>query len=436
MTKEFRKIDLISEKSELVQDIMDKKPTWIVRWGNTVIFFAFCTLVFLTWLVKYPDIIIAKITLTQLTPPITLISKATGPIAFFVDDHHLATKGEAIGYIRNPIDFREAQMFRDSMDYIMSDFEKIRDPSMTLFLEKTSNLGSMQARVNDFKAQIKKYQFNINYQPAEKEIAKLKVQIDHYQKVEEALQENIKTASIQFSLAQKDYERDAKLFAQSVLTAKEIESKERELLSVKSILEVAEIKKRETMVSIALLQTTLVRLINERERLEQELRSSIENIYQELITDMDVWREKFVLTAPESGTVSFFKFWKNEQFVFEGNEVVTIIPEDESRIIGRVESPLHNSGKIKIGQRVNILLDSYPYIEYGPLIGRVESISSLPHLDTYMLQVSLTDGLVTTFNKKIEFKHEMTGTAEIVTEDIRLIQRIFFQVTRSLRKNN
>lgn len=436
MKEGFRKIDLVEEKSELVQEIMKRKPSWVVLWGSTFIFGAITAIIFLLWLVRYPDIIVAKITLTNATPPITIISKANGPIVLLVEDNEQIIEGQPIAYIKSPIGFTEVRILSDSVSNLLVDYERLKDPLRTSFLENLSNLGSVQSSFNDFKEQVRKYQFFRNSHPLEKEMMTLKDQIDEYRKIEELVMENAKTLGRQYSLAKKDFDRDLKLFNESVISAKDIENKEKELLTVKSILENAQMKKQEILVSISLLRTSLVRLKNEEERLESELKSGVENTSKKLIADITTWEERYVLKSPSQGAVSFFKFWKNEQFVFEGNEVVSVIPQKESRIIGRVESPLYNSGKIKIGQRVNILLESYPYEEYGPLVGKIESISSLPRRESYMLQVSLNNGLVTTFNKRIDFKQEMIGKAEIVTEDMRLLERVFYQITRGLRMNN
>jgi len=42
----------------------------------------------------------------------------------------------------------------------------------------------------------------------------------------------------------------------------------------------------------------------------------------------------------------------------------------------------------------------------------------------------LTNDFVTTFQKTLEFKPEMSGTAEIVTDDLRLLERIFSQIRK------
>jgi hypothetical protein len=38
--------------------------------------------------------------------------------------------------------------------------------------------------------------------------------------------------------------------------------------------------------------------------------------------------------------------------------------------------------------------------------------------------------LVTTFNRKIDFRQEMSGQAEIITEDLSMLERLFYQFRR------
>jgi len=44
-----------------------------------------------------------------------------------------------------------------------------------------------------------------------------------------------------------------------------------------------------------------------------------------------------------------------------------------------------------------------------------------------LIDVALPNGLKTSYNKQITFQQEMKGSAEIVTEDLRLIERILYQ---------
>lgn len=64
----------------------------------------------------------------------------------------------------------------------------------------------------------------------------------------------------------------------------------------------------------------------------------------------------------------------------------------------------------------------------------VTSMAKVPSEDnTYFLAtVSLPDGLKTNFNKSMAYKSGLAGSAEIVTEDLRLIERLFYQIRRIL----
>ena len=77
-------------------------------------------------------------------------------------------------------------------------------------------------------------------------------------------------------------------------------------------------------------------------------------------------------------------------------------------------------------------LDNYPYAEYGALTGTVESISSLPKQGQYHLTITFPEGLVTQYGQTIPFQQQLQGTAEIITEDLRLLERLFYRLRASL----
>ena len=47
--------------------------------------------------------------------------------------------------------------------------------------------------------------------------------------------------------------------------------------------------------------------------------------------------------------------------------------------------------------------------------------------ENYFIEITLPNGLTTTFDKKIKFDRELTGRADIITDGVRLIERIFYQ---------
>ena len=147
------------------------------------------------------------------------------------------------------------------------------------------------------------------------------------------------------------------------------------------------------------------------------------------------WELRYVLKSNIKGKVSFLNVWNKNQNVNQGDLVFTVIPTENTQFIARLKTPQQNSGKIKIGQKVNIKLANYPDYEFGMLEGKVHNISLTPDKDGfYLVEVGLSKPLITSYNKKIAFKQEMQGAAEIVTEDLRLIQRFFYQIKKVFRR--
>ena len=50
------------------------------------------------------------------------------------------------------------------------------------------------------------------------------------------------------------------------------------------------------------------------------------------------------------------------------------------------------------------------------------------------VEVEFPDGLKTNYGKQLEFSQEMQGTAEIITEDVRLLERFFNPIKSLLKK--
>jgi len=147
------------------------------------------------------------------------------------------------------------------------------------------------------------------------------------------------------------------------------------------------------------------------------------------------WEYQYVLQSNINGKVAFLNYRYTNQTINQGDLVFTIIPSENSSFIAKLKTPAQNSGKIKVGQNVNIKLENYPDTEFGVLNGTVKNISLIPDKDgLYLIDVTLPKKLITSYNKQIDFKQEMRGSAEIITEDLRLIERFFYQFKEVIKR--
>jgi len=136
------------------------------------------------------------------------------------------------------------------------------------------------------------------------------------------------------------------------------------------------------------------------------------------------WKEKYLISSPVNGKITFTSFWNINQVIKAGELFATVIPEDPSRIIVRATIPPAGFGRVRQGQEVNIKLSGFPYIEFGVLKGHISTISMVPVTEGYIAEIDLINGMRSTYGIDINFINEMTGYADIITDNSRLIYRI------------
>ena len=175
-------------------------------------------------------------------------------------------------------------------------------------------------------------------------------------------------------------------------------------------------------------------IINESKETVNLDRNLMQAFYQ-LKKAIKDWELNYVLRSSIQGKVTFLQLWSENQNIESGATIFAIIPSNETNYLGKVKAVAQNSGKIKVGQDVNIRLANYPDREFGIIKGKVKSISLTPDKDgNLLIDISLPNGLKTSYDKKIQFQQEMSGSADIITEDLRLLERLLYQFKDIFRR--
>jgi hypothetical protein len=162
---------------------------------------------------------------------------------------------------------------------------------------------------------------------------------------------------------------------------------------------------------------------------------SLKEKFQIIKSDIVAWKQNYIITSPSSGIVSFHNVWSINQFINNREELFVLVPLDEQITFGKIIIPEQNFGKVAVGQRVIIKLETFNFREFGIINGTIASVSLTPKDKFFTADVELTNGLTSSYGKLLGAGQEVQGSADIVTEDLRLIERIFYDV-RSLVVNN
>ena len=145
------------------------------------------------------------------------------------------------------------------------------------------------------------------------------------------------------------------------------------------------------------------------------------------------WQQNYVITSPSDGKLSFLKNLTENQMIRSGDTLFAVLPQNQP-IIGLSIVSAQSFGKVKVGQKVIIKLVNYPFEEYGSLSGNIEEIEPTPTGSQYRVKIKLEKGLVTNYDKTLPFQAEMQGSLEIITEDMRLLERTFYGLRKMLNQ--
>ncbi len=414
----------IELRSEEVQEILTRVPNWMIRWGSVVILLILLSLFFVSWVVKYPDVITTQIIITTNIPPEKLVAKVSGKIeALLVNDRTLVSRNMPLAVIENSANYEAVFLLKSILDTINIDknkfpFEKLKSTQLGE-IESFYAIFQKESSADELNNILKPYQVEGNAQSYEA------IQLKERLNLLESQKNNNQSELV---LQKSDLDRYEVLFKKGIIATQEVEKHKLTYLQVernfKSLLSTISQLKSSLNELNKNSKTTQINESKENVNLE---RNVIQAFYQ-LKKAIKDWELNYVLRSSVDGKVSFLQLWSANQNVEAGATIFVVIPSKESGYIGKVKAPAQNSGKIKVGQVVNIRLANYPDREFGIVTGSIKAISLTPDKDgNLLINVSLPKGLETSYRKQIAFQQEMSGTADIITEDLRLIERLLYQ---------
>lgn len=433
-------LNKIEIRSEEVQEILGTPPSYIIRWGTTIMLIVLTALLLGSWFFRYPDVIDSDITITTENPPAAVVAKSTGKIEqLFVTDTQRVSSNEHLAIIENPARYESVLSLDKKLTELAPFFEQF-DTLLAVPFPGNLLLGDIQPDFTDFYKNYRSYLDFMELAYHSRKTLSIHEEISEYGVYYDRLYSQRNLLQREVELARKQFSRDSLLYEREVIPLAGLEQSESESLKKEHDFEQAKINLSETVIRISELEKEILDLQlqekNERKQLENQLLES----YNNLISSIDTWEQKYLLKSPQKGVVSFTDFWSEDQNVTTGDVVVSIVPENPGRIIGRLNLIQRRAGKVKPNQHVNIKLENYPYMEFGMVKGVVESISLVPNDNRFTAEIALPEGLVTNYGISLDFNQEMSGQAEIITESrpllIRIIEPFRYIYERNFRKIN
>ena len=239
-----------------------------------------------------------------------------------------------------------------------------------------------------------------------------------------------------YKISTLQYERDSVLTGRGVLSKEEFEKSYNQHLQTYLSLEGMNGSLENLQIQLKQMHESLFDTEYEYIEKKKNLEIQIYSLINQLKTEIEAWELNYVLSAPINGQITFSKYWIENQNMLAGDIVFNIVPSTHGEIIGKALLPIEGSGKVKIGQKVNIRFENYPDTQYGIVKGYVKNISLVPsssnNKSNYTIDIMLSDGLKTSYNRSLPYLPNMVGKADIITDDISLLERFLLPLKKNI----
>lgn len=434
------RMHITTEHSKEAQQILGRIPSWIVRWGVTVIFAVFAIILIGCCIIKYPERVTATVTITTGNSPVDVVARGNGALEWiFVSSGDSVCSGDILAVINSSAAWKDVL----EVERHLEETSGLSPDSVALqkWVYADWNMGEIQSEWSAFSTACRQL---CEYQKRDVTGRKMVLTRDQISKQKEyyaRMQSQEAVMRKDLAYEERSFHRDSSLYSRDVISETEYEKSARRLLQTKNNMLSFKTQMTSTELAVLQLEQQLVELSIQRDDEMLSLEREIEGSRERLAAQIRSWYLLNILLSPIDGRVSFVRKWDKGQFISAGESFLTVVPSGKQMPIGIVKVPQASFGKVDTGQKVNVRLNGYPYMEYGMLVGEIGYLSYVPEAAVgqqtepqYTAEIIFPEGMVTTYGRELRLIQKMNGTAEIITKDRRLIMR-FLDPVAALFKN-
>ncbi|MGV3761922.1 HlyD family secretion protein [Parapedobacter sp.] len=406
--------------TEDIQDIIGTPPHGLLRWGITWVLVVLLGIVALAAFIRYPDIVWAPVRINAANAPKAVISRVAGNLVdVLVEEGDSVSAGQPLGWMESTADHQEALQLLGRLRTIRDELHRASATEVPVTIDAPTGLqlGELQGSYEAF------YQSYLAYRAATaggiylKQRAYIRQDTENIARQRAQLVRQQELQRREYELAEQDFKRYETLAEKKMISPAEFQEAQAILLAKQHPLRQTE----SALLSNEASSTAKVKELADLDNQITEEKAKFMQALNSLISDAEQWTRQYVLMAWQTGTVSYAGIIQPGQYIEAGREVFYVNP-GSTDFFGEVNVPQYNMGKVKKGLEVLVKLDGYPFEQYGVLRGTIGKMSSVPYRDSIFL--SRVDLEPITPDRSIRLTIGMLGTAEIITEDASLLQRL------------
>jgi HlyD family secretion protein len=426
-----------AENGYLLEEMTSIRPSHFVKWGIPYFLLFIIFIIGICWLIKYPEIINATATLNSINAPKHVLTRVEGKIVKILSKEGEEVKsGQVLAYmesVANANDIMQISNQLDSMNILINEnkFDELIKffPFHTKKIHHHYNLGELSVSYETFIQSFIKFREYLKTGFYQKKIMMLQIDLENLQKQYEIFVEQKKLIEQDLSLSNESYEATESLAIEKVVSPLEYRTEKSKLISKQ--LAIPQIKS--AILSNKMQQNEKFKEIIELKNLMLTEQNSFVQSLQTIKSQLLEWEKKYILKAPIAGRLSFKGFFQEYQEFKIGQIAFTIHPNN-TVYNAELNIPQFNFGKVKVGQQIYLKLQAYPSEQYGSVIGKIDFINPNPTDSGYIARAILPNGIYTTNKRELQFQSGLLGKAEIVTKELRLLERFYYNLLKPFQR--
>lgn len=339
-------------RSEDVQEILSTPPHTLLSVGSSVIGGILLVLFIGCFIFKYPDTITCTVTITKTEPPVWIVAKTSGRLQeLYAQDGQHVNAGDVIAVIENPANTQDVLKLDSILSVLFENGEGIN-----LHLDD-AHLGSIQSTYTTLAKAITDYNNFVNKNLYDQRIAAEEAQLRPYSEYVESIEKLVCYSQRIKFLSNENYQREKTLHDKGLTSTSDLESTEQSLLSSNMSAEQIRSSLANAKIQMAQIYNTISELKLQKEQERQQQETILWSAWEGTRTAIREWKQTYLLQSPIEGFVSYNNLWKINQNITSSDKAFSVISSSKEQSIGKAKIPVAGSGKVKIGQRVNIQLD-------------------------------------------------------------------------------
>lgn len=421
-----------------MEDMLENTPGWLLHSGISIAGVVVAIALLLSWFIHYPDKLTAPVVLESAFPPLEVIAPTAQRLEnIVVNNGTVVQKAAVLAITENAADYAALQQLDNLLAKIAN--SKSQSDWQQLQLPTDWQLGDLQTTYATLLQSVAELQDFLQRNDTQAEVATLQRELKRTAQLQQSLQNEATLKEKELAVFQKDVERSRSLQQTGAVSSKDLEQSEMQWLQYQRERETQRATQLQNQIRQEQLSAQQQQLWRTFATEFSQRRTQIQQLRLQLSGELERWKKNYLLVAPAAGRVNFAPNTIANRYFTSGTVLFTILPTTvNDRKVARFYLPADQLGKVEVNAPVRIELAAYPAREFGVINTQVNEVALLPQQDNegqflYHLQAQLPDTLRTTYGKVLPFQQRLSGQATVLTEDKRILERLFAQILDLVR---